>query len=299
MNIDKIYKGGSHPKVEKAGVQRKRWAPYLPLIAPTTVLLVFFAIPMGMMIGLSFQPSDGSGFTLGNYGKFFTDDLALRGVLRTIIMSTMVAFFVTVMAYPVAYFLARSSGRMRSLVFAIAIAPELAGVVLRTYGWLIILEDRGFINNTLLWMGIIDEPLHMMKSMFGVVVGLTHVLLPFGILSLLTSLQSVDPNLEKSAQILGASRFKTLRYIVIPLTMSGIVSSVLIAFTLSASAYATPALLGGAKFGVLATMIYEQILFFVNWPYAATMANALLVVVLAIAFTSSRIESRLQRKLNV
>ena len=144
-------------------------------------------------------------------------------------------------------------------VFALVIAPELAGVVLRTYGWLIILENHGFINNVLMSMGIVSEPLPLSKSMFGVVVGLTHVLLPFGVLSLLPSFQGIDRNIEKSAQILGASRLSVLRHIIIPLSLPGIMSSFFIAFTLSASAYATPALIGGAGFHVMATMVYEQL----------------------------------------
>jgi putative spermidine/putrescine transport system permease protein len=184
------------------------------------------------------------------------------------------------------------------VVFALAIAPELAGVVLRTYGWLIILEDHGFINNALAWLGVVSEPLPLAKNMFGVVVGLTHVILPFGILSLLTSLQGVDPNLEKSAQILGASRLSVIRHIVVPLTVPGIVSSMLLAFTMSASAYATPAILGGAGFKVLATMVYEQVLFYIDWSFAAVMANVLLVMMLAIALIGSRLEMRLNKKLH-
>ncbi|WP_428040682.1 ABC transporter permease, partial [Devosia psychrophila] len=196
---------------------------------------------MGMMVGLSFHPEGASTATLANYERFFTDDFTLAGLGRTVLMSGLVAICVTVMAYPVAYFLARSRSRWRAVVFALAIAPELAGVVLRTYGWLNILEDQGFINSGLMWLGLISEPLPLAKNMFGVVVGLTHVILPFGILSLLTSLQGVDPSLEKSAQILGASRISVLRHIVVPLTVPGIVSSMLLAFTMSASAYATPA----------------------------------------------------------
>jgi putative spermidine/putrescine transport system permease protein len=134
--------------------------------------------------------------------------------------------------------------------------------------------------------------------MFGVVVGLTHVILPFGILSLLTSLQGVDPNLEKSAQILGASRLSVIRHVLVPLTVPGIVSSMLLAFTMSASAYATPAILGGAGFKVLATMVFEQVLFYIDWSFAAVMANVLLVMMLAIALIGSRLEMRLNKKLH-
>lgn len=272
--------------------------PYVPLVPPLTVLLLLFALPMGMMIGLSFQGRTGA-FTLENYGRFFGDDLVLEGLLRTIVMSAMVAVCVTVLAYPLAYYLARSESRWRPVVFALVIAPELAGVVLRTYGWLIILESHGFINNALIHLGLVSEPLALSKNLFGVVVGLTHVLLPFGVLSLLPSFQGIDRNLEKSAQILGASRLSVLRHIIVPLSLPGIMSSFFIAFTLSASAYATPALIGGAGFHVMATMVYEQLLILVDWSFAAVMANILLIIVVGIAYASSRVESRLHSKLNV
>lgn len=286
----------------KADKRRPHGSPrvqqFLPLFPPSLILLLFFAIPMGMMVGLSFQQSDASGLTLASYERFFSDQFTLMGMVRTVVMSGLVAICVTIMAYPVAYFLARSKSRWRALVFALAIAPELAGVVLRTYGWLIILENQGFINNALIWLGVIAEPLPLAKNMFGVVVGLTHVILPFGILSLLTSLQGVDPNLEKSAQILGASRASVIRHIVVPLTVPGIVSSMLLAFTMSASAYATPAILGGAGFKVLATMIYEQVLFYIDWSFAAVMANVLLVMMLIVALIGTRLEARLHQKLH-
>jgi len=271
----------------------------LPLIAPSLVLVLFFAIPMGMMIGISFQSQTEGSPTLASYSRFFSNDLVLAGLARTVVMSGLVALCVTVLAYPLAYYLARATSRWRTFIFALAIAPELAGVVLRTYGWLIILEDRGFINSALIWTGLITEPLPLSKNLFGVVVGLTHVILPFGVLSLLTSLQGINPNLEKSAQILGASRLAVIRHIILPLSVPGIVSSFLIGFTMAASAYATPALLGGAGFKVMATMVYEQVLFYLDWPFAAVMANVLLILMLAAGFIGSRLESRLHQKLHL
>ncbi|MCY1325056.1 Spermidine/putrescine transport system permease protein PotB [compost metagenome] len=271
----------------------------VPLIAPSLVLVLFFAIPMGMMIGISFQSQTESSPTLASYSRFFSNDLVLVGLARTVVMSGLVALCVTVLAYPLAYYLARATSRWRTVIFALAIAPELAGVVLRTYGWLIILEDRGFINSALIWTGLITEPLPLSKNLFGVVVGLTHVILPFGVLSLLTSLQGINPNLEKSAQILGASRLAVIRHIILPLSVPGIVSSFLIGFTMAASAYATPALLGGAGFKVMATMVYEQVLFYLDWPFAAVMANVLLILMLAAGFIGSRLESRLHQKLHL
>lgn len=271
---------------------------YLALSPSVLMLLVFFALPMGMMIGLSFSdPATGLPSAI-SYQRFFTDGLSLPGILRTVSMSLCVAVCVTVLGYPVAYYLARARGRTRAIVFALALAPELAGVVLRTYGWLIILEDRGFINDALLYLGLIASPLPLSKNMFAVVVGLTHVVLPFGILSLMTSIQGIDPNLERAAQVLGASRASVMRHVVLPLSVPGIVSSLLIAFTMAASAYATPALLGGAGFKVLATMIAEQVLFYVNWSFAAVMANVLFLMMLGVSYLGIRFEARRRTKLN-
>lgn len=116
-------------------------------------------------------------------------------------------------------------------------------------------------------------------------------MLPFGILSLMTSIQGIDESLERAAQMLGASRVSVVRHVIVPLSVPGIVSSLLLSFTMAASAYATPALLGGAGFKVLATMISEQVLFYVDWPFAAVMANALLLLMLAISFVGVRFEA--------
>ncbi|MGZ2506132.1 ABC transporter permease [Rhizobium leguminosarum] len=265
---------------------------YLALSPAALILTVFFALPMGMMIGISFSKEEVGGFSLESYGRFFTDGLSLAGFCRTAAMSGLVAIAVTVLGYPVAYFLARSKSRWRALVFALALAPELAGVVLRTYGWLIILEDRGFINDVLLELGLISSPLPLSKNLFAVVVGLTHVVLPFGILSLTTSIQGIDESLERAAQMLGASRVSVIRHVIVPLSVPGIVSSLLLSFTMAASAYATPALLGGAGFKVLATMISEQVLFYIDWPFAAVMSNALLLLMLVISFIGVSFEAR-------
>jgi putative spermidine/putrescine transport system permease protein len=275
----------------KGGTPFGKSSNYVGLSPSVLVLSVFFAMPMGMMIGISFTDGETLIPTLAGYERFFTDGLSIAGFFRTAIMSLLVAISVTVLGYPVAYFLARSRTRWRGVVFAIALAPELAGVVLRTYGWLIILEDRGFINDTLMQLGIITSPLPLSKSLFAVVVGLTHVVLPFGILSLTTSIQGIDPNFERAAQMLGASRASVVRHILLPLSVPGIVSSLLISFTMAASAYATPALLGGAGFKVLATMIYEQVLFYIDWPFASVMAIALLLMMLGVSFAGVKYES--------
>lgn len=287
---------GAPPRTVTAN---RRWRPYAPLGLPVAVVALFFAAPMALMLGVSFQGQEPMVLTLANYRRFLTGGLFLAGLGRTVVMSALVSVAVTIMAYPIAYFLARSRSRWRLVVFAVAIAPELAGVVLRTYGWLVILDDHGILNQALLDLHLITSPLPLSKSMAGVVIGLTHVIMPFGVLSLLSCLQGIDPNLERSAQILGASRLSILRHVLLPLSVPGLVSSLLLSFTMAASAYATPALLGGAGFRVMATMVSEQVLFYQDWPFAAVMANVLLVLMLLVAIAGSRLEAGLQRKLHL
>lgn len=280
----------------KPRVFARGWIRFLGLSPATCLLVFFFALPMGMMIGMSFHNPSSQGVSLLSYSRFFTDGLSLLGFWRTTLMSSLVAISATLLAYPVAYYLARSRGRWRSVVFAIALAPELAGVVLRTYGWLIILEDRGFINDVLLHAGLISSPLPLSKNLFAVVIGLTHVVLPFAILSLTTSIQGIDDNLERAAQILGAPRHAVVWHILLPLSVPGLISSFLLSITMAASAYATPALLGGASFKVLATMISEQVLFYIDWSFAAVMANALLILMLVISYAGIRFEAGCRQK---
>src|SRR5690606_11024519 len=115
----------------------------------------------------------------------------------------------TVLSYPVAYFLTRTISRFKGLLIAHVLAPELSGVVLRTYGWIVILEDRGLVNTLLINLGWIDAPIRLSQSFAGVVIGLTHVLMPFAILAIFSTLQTIDPVLEHAAQNLGANRRRT------------------------------------------------------------------------------------------
>ena len=281
---------------------RKRLSLLLPALPPGLVVLLLFVFPMAVMLQISLRPNEsgliGSGYTLASYRMFFTEEYYLGAFGLTLAMSGAVGVAVTAMSLPVAYFLARTKSRWKTVFILMAIAPELAGAVLRTYGWLVILDRNGIVNQILLALGIIDQPLKLLFSFWGVVIGMTHVLLPFGILSLYTLFQGIDPNLERAASVLGASRARTITTVLLPLAMPGILSSFFLAFTLAASAYATPALLGGSGFQVLATQIYDELLYMLNWPMAATLANILFVCVVGIAYLGARAENRMNRKLH-
>lgn len=264
---------------------RREVSGYVPLVLPPLIfLVVVFMIPLLILGALSFLRHDAgliiNEFTLENYLKLFTDWFYLRVIYRTLAVSLIVGAFVTILSYPVAYFLTRTRSRWKPLFVALVLAPELSGVVLRTYGWLAILEPEGLLNGLLQRIGLIDAPLKLVHNYTGITIGLTHVLLTFGILTVMASLQAVDPTLEQAAQNLGASRVRTFLHVTLPLTLPGIMGSFFLAFAIAAGAYATPAILGGKTTEVLATMIYSQLLFFMNWPLASAAAVVLLALVL-------------------
>lgn len=279
-----------------------RYLSLLPALPPGLVVLAFFVLPVLIMASTSLRPNEdgliGDGITLDNYRELVADSYYMVTLGRTLALSATVGVIVTLLALPIAYFLTRTTSRFRSLFIVLSIAPELAGVVLRTYGWLVILDRNGAINQLLLATGLIDRPLALTPSFLGVVVGMTHVLLPFGILSLFTVFQGLDPNLERAAAVLGAGKLSIIGRIILPMVLPGLLGAFFLAFTLTASAYATPALLGGVAFPVIATELYQQLLYYLNWPMAAVLANVLFVIVLLIAFSGSKIESRVRERLH-
>lgn len=270
----------------------------LVLLAPSLIyLLVLFFVPLGILAAVSVLKFHNGlivrEFTLEHYVKFLTDPFYLGIMWNTLRVALIVSAVTTLLGYPVAYVLARTQSRWKGLLIALVLAPELSGVVLRTYGWLVILEDRGVINTLLRSWGLIAEPIRLVHNYTGVIIGLTHVLLPFAILALMASIQAIDPTLEQAAMNLGAGRVRTFLRITLPLSAPGVLGAFFLTFSLSASAYATPAILGGKGVEVMATMIYTQLLYILNWPFAAALSVALMAVVLVTMFASARLVGRM------
>ena len=292
--------GAPETPATRPGRGRRLLPPaFLLAVPPVVYLLALFFAPLAFLMVISVYRFDAGmvvpGFTFENYAKFFSDGFYLAGFARTLALASIVATIVTVISYPVAYFLTRTKSRFKGILFALVLAPELSGVVLRTYGWMVILEPGGLINDLLIRIGLITTPLELSSNFLGVTIGLVHVLLPFGILAIFSTLQNVDPDLERAAQNLGANRRRTFFTVLLPLSLPGILGAFFLSFTLAASSYATPTILGGSDFFVLATMIYEQLLFFLNWPLAAVMSVVLLVSILTVVGVGTRLENRVER----
>ncbi|MDR7419896.1 MAG: ABC transporter permease [Armatimonadota bacterium] len=280
------------------GKSARRRGPVVVLLAPALgYLLLLFFIPLAILTAVSFM-GFRSGlivreFTLGHYAKFLTDPFYLKILLTTVRIAVSVGVLTVMIGYPVAYFLARTRSKWKGLLLALVLAPELSGVVLRTYGWLVILEDRGVVNTLLQSWGLIATPVKLVHNATGVTIGMTHVLVPFAILALMASIQGIDPTLELAAMNLGASRVRTFLRITLPLSMPGVLGAFFLTFSVSAGAYATPAILGGFFNDTATTEIYTQLLYILNWPFAAAMAVILMAVVLAAVILSARLAGRL------
>ena len=181
-------------------------------------------------------------------------------------------FVCLVLGFPVAWQLAKTQMRFRGLAYGLVLSPLLVGIVIRSYGWTILLGNNGMINRTLIGFGLIDRPLALMYNSLGIVIALVHVFLPFMILPLMSALQGIDPSIEAAARSLGAGRITAFRRIVLPLAMPGIQAGCILVFVLSLSAYVTPSLIGGLRVKTMAVSVVDALIDTFQWPFGSAMA---------------------------
>jgi putative spermidine/putrescine transport system permease protein len=275
----------------------RHWLPYWLTAPGTLVMLAFVALPLVLTLSLSLYPFISSGvvgteFTSANYLTIAQDEYFHVIFLRTFGMAVLVTAICIAIGVPEAYVLSRLSPRWRAVSMVIVLGPLLISVVVRTLGWAVLLGNEGVINKALLAMGLIDEPIKMMFTFTGVVVALVHVLVPFMVLAVWASLQKLDVATEQAAESLGAGLPTVLRRIVFPQVIPGVLSGGLIVFALSASAFATPAIIGGRRLKVVPTTIYDEFLGNLNWPLGAALAVVLVVIVLGVSLGVNRLVER-------
>lgn len=278
---------------------RAPWHAYLPMwlmSAPAMLLFVALVlIPLLMTLALTFyqfDPASGpiAAFQLDNYREVLFDPYFHKIFLRTFGISLTVTAVCAVVGTFEAYVLSRMGDPWRSLFLLIILSPLLVSIVVRAFGWSMLLGSGGLVNQTfgLLGMG----PFKLEYTNFAIVIALVHVMLPFMVIPVWTSLQRLDPQTENAALSLMASQATTLRRIVLPQLVPGILSGSLMVFGLSASAFAIPSLLGGRRLKVAATAVYDQFLSSLNWPLGATIAVLLLVANLIVMLTYYRLLER-------
>lgn len=277
--------------------QRFIRAPYL-LTAPALPLFIgFLLVPLGATVLLSFYAWDQykgivETFTLKNWIEVATDGYYYEIFGRTLRIAVMVTLLCILFGVPEAYVLNRMKPIWRRICLLVVIGPLLISVVARTLGWALLLGSNGVVNQGLIRLGLIQSPLPFMFTETGVIVVLTHVLMPFMILAVWASLQRLDLQDENAALSLGASPATVLRRVVLPQIVPGILSGSVIVFSMAASAFATPAIIGGRRLKVASTLTYDEFLNSLNWPLGATVAVILLVTLMAIVLSANRLIER-------
>jgi putative spermidine/putrescine transport system permease protein len=237
---------------------------------------------------------DVGGFTLDNFHDLLKS-LYAEAFLNTVALSFKTALFGLLLSYPLAYALVRThAGWLKSSILIIAITPLFLGEVVRTYSWIIVLGSSGFLNSLLLAMGVIDTPLKLMFTQTGVVLALVHVTMPIMVLMLATGLSHIDPAYEKAATSLGAGPIRAFLTVTLPLSLPGIVASLTTAFAWTFSAFATPQLIGGGKVSTIATLVYQLGFSSLNFPFAAALSVAGLILTVLLLAALKRMTRSLQ-----
>jgi putative spermidine/putrescine transport system permease protein len=261
------------------------------------LLLLAFVAPVLLMVPLSLHPYEpgtgiSAGWTLANYTNIVTDEYYREVVVRTLVLGFGVTAICLLLGYPLAYCIANAGPRMRLTLTMLVIFPMLLNLVVRSFGWIALLANRGLVNNLLIDIGLIERPIKMMFNLFGLLVGMSHIFLPFMVLMLVPAIQAISKDVQAAAYTLAASRLRVFWSITLPMSAPGILSGSILVFVLTISALVTPRMLGGPTYKVMATLIYDDFLQTLDWPAGAAMAFALTALTLAVIGLSSRVLRR-------
>ena len=262
--------------------------PFLRIfISPAALCALGFLAAMATVLQYSFRAYvpgslDAGGLTLDNFTALLKP-LYARVFLDTVWICFLTATCTLIVAYPIAYALVHAQNRMiKAAVLVIAVTPLFLGEVVRTYSWIIVLGNNGFINSVLLKLGLIDRPLQIMFTTFAVVIALVHVTLPVMVIMLAAALAHIDPSYEKAAHSLGAGPIRAFLTVTLPLSTPGIIAGVTTAFAWTFSAFATPQLIGGGQVNMISNLVYQLGLASFNFPFAASLSVAGLALTFAI-----------------
>lgn len=265
----------------------------LPLSA---FLTVFFFLPAISLLVFSVMTQDARGvigapFTLEHYRRFFETALYSKVLWNTLRISLTTALCAAVLGYPVAMVMVRAGPAVTRAITLIVIAPLIVSVVVRSYGWQLILGNgpTGLLNWVLLSLGLTTSPVALLYTEMAVVIGSLHVFFPMMVLPLASALGKIDPALEPAARTLGAPWWSVFLRVTLPLSLPGLVAGFTLVFSLAASSYVIPAILGGTNALMLGNLIEQQIFAVYDWPFGATIATLLVGIVLTVNLASAKL----------
>ena len=262
--------------------------PFLrPFTAPALLCTVGLLAAMAAVLQFSFRAYvpgslEPGGFTLANFADLLKP-LYARVFLDTVWICFLTAISTLIVGYPLAYALVRTQNAiLKSTLLVIVVTPLFLGEVVRTYSWIIVLGNNGFINSVLVNLGIVKQPVQFMFTTFGVVVALVHVTMPVMVIMLAAGLSHIDRDYQKAAESLGAGPVRTFLTITLPLSMPGVVAGVTTAFAWTFSAFASPQLIGGGKVNMISNLVYQLGFASFNFPFAASLCVAGLALTIAV-----------------
>ena len=263
-----------------------RLAPWI-LLAPTLLLLaVFFLYPLGDMLARSLYDPD---FTWKHYARLVAEPTYLQVLWITFEIALSVTVAALVLGFPLAYFLSQIRTRTAGLLMILVVVPYFTSVLVRTYAWMVLLGTEGIVNQLLGAVGLIDQPLALMYTRFGVLVGMTYILLPYMVLALYSVMRGIDTGLLRAAESLGASRRRAFWRIFVPLSMPGVAAGSLLVFILSIGFFITPALMGSQEDSMISMIIESQVETYFDWGFASALASILLACTLALFLVYERV----------
>lgn len=265
----------------------KRWL--LSLATPAVLAIVaVIVIPVGWLFYLSFVGGDGQ-FSLENYQKMIKYKSYFRVFNTTFQVSILTTMICIALGYPLAYFLASLPARLAALFMLTVLLPFWTSLLVRTYAWLVLLQKKGIINDLGMSIGLWNTPIKLVHNMTGTLIGMAHIMLPFLVLPLYSSMKKIDRDLMQAASNLGATPVQAFWQIYFPLSRSGMVAGSLIVFVLCLGFYVTPAVLGGGRVVMVATQITAILENQFNWGAASALGVVLLVVTLLVLLIATRV----------
>ena len=273
-----------------------------PAVPAIGILMVVAVIPFVILLSLGFSEIEmaqgtiaSQTFTLDYLTNALSDSLYWTTFQRSLSLALSTTALCLFFGYPVAYLFLVGGKWTRRLILVLTIAPLLTSGIVRTYAWLVILGGRGVVNSTLMGMGLIDQPLRIMNTHWAVLIGMVQIHLPVMILPLIAVMSRHDGRMVEASANLGASRLGTLRTVILPLSVPGIGTGAALVFTLSYTTFVVPQLLGGGNYLNAATMIYEQVVYSLEWSKGSVSALILMVTCLIVLVAIALITNRFTR----
>ncbi|AHC34850.1 ABC transporter permease [Pseudomonas fluorescens] len=267
--------------------ERKEHTSMLLLLTPALVIVVVLLImPLCWLALQSVQTEEG--FSLANYVRIFQETIYWDTFALTFKISFMVTILSVVMGFPIAYAASRLQGLWANLILICVILPFWTSVLVRAYAWLVLLQRRGLVNQTLMDLGIIDQPLTLMHNTTGTVIGTLHVMLPFMVLPLYSVMKKIPQDLMQASESLGAKPFYTFRRVFLPMAAPGIMAGSILVFVICLGFFITPELLGGGRTILVSMLVQRNVELYHAWGAASAVGLVLLFVVFLIFWGINR-----------